>query len=172
MSSVFGICSGFRKSKDGATGQSNNFDLYVRNLMGSISIDPIRNTDIVETSITASSPFEAAFVTNTLAETYKLENQLENQAEVKKVKDFLEEQLQVVQNQLQESEIALKDYMEKEKVVALDNETQELVTKIAEFEITHNTTEEGYDGENTKNQFNCDFHNCPIHGDSDRYRNH
>ncbi|MBN2012337.1 polysaccharide biosynthesis tyrosine autokinase [candidate division KSB1 bacterium] len=110
------------------------FNSYVQNLLESISIDPIRNTDVVEVSVVATSPFEASYLTNVLAETYQRENQLENQAEVRRVKDFLAEQLDVVQQQLSESEIALKDYMENQKVVALPTETQELISRIAEFE--------------------------------------
>ncbi len=110
------------------------FNSAVQKLMDNITVNPIRSTDIVELSITATSPAEAAYVTNTLADVYKKENQLENQAEVRKVKDFLAEQLDVIQNQLAQSELALKEYMEREKVVALPEETQELVTQVAEFE--------------------------------------
>ena len=113
------------------------FNSYVQSLLNSISVDPVRNTDIVELSVTATSPFEAAYITNTLAQVYKQENQLESQAEVRKVKDFLAEQLNLIQNQLRASEQELKEYKEKEKVVALPEETQELVTKTAEFETLY-----------------------------------
>jgi len=112
----------------------NQMESYVYGLLGSISVNPIRSTDIVELSVTAASPFEAAYVTNTLAEVFKMENQLESQAEVRKVKDFLAEQLKIIQAQLKESELQLKEYKEQEKVVALPEETQEIVTKVAEFE--------------------------------------
>jgi tyrosine-protein kinase Etk/Wzc len=111
-----------------------SFNRAVEQLMNTIAVNPIRNTDVVELSVTATSPFEAAFVTNTLATVYKSENQLENQAEVRRVKDFLAEQLELIQNQLSQSEMALKNYMEREKVVALPEETQEMVTRVAEFE--------------------------------------
>lgn len=110
------------------------FQLIVSDLQRRITVNPIRNTDVVELSVTATSPVEAAYISNTLAEVYKRENQLDNQAEVRKVKDFLSEQLEIIQNQLMHSEMALKNYMEKEKVVALPEETQELVAKVAEFE--------------------------------------
>lgn len=113
------------------------FQLAVSDLQHRITVNPIRNTDVVELSVTATSPLEAAFITNTLAEVYKRENQLDNQAEVRKVKDFLSEQLDIIQNQLMQSELALKNYMEQEKVVALPEETQELVTQVAEFEALY-----------------------------------
>ncbi len=113
------------------------FDKTVRMLLKSLSISPIRNTDIVQISVEAKSPFEAAYIANTISKTYQRENRLENQAEVRKVKDFLAEQLDVIQKQLRESEMALKDYMEQNKVVALSNETEELITKIAEFETLY-----------------------------------
>jgi len=135
ISKIFGgFLSGSKENEAITTPENDLTDGYVSVLMGSISVTPIRNTDIVELSVSATSPFEAAYLTNTLAEVYQEENQLENQAEVKKVKDFLEEQLQIIQENLKNSETALKEYKEQEKVVALPEETSQIVTKVAEFE--------------------------------------
>ena len=106
----------------------------IKELQNNISVDPIRNTDMIRISVTAPSPTEAAYLANTVAEVYKEQNQLESQEEVRKVKDFLGEQLDAFQTQLRQSEQTLKEYKENEKVVALPREVEELVSKLAEVE--------------------------------------
>jgi len=125
-------------SNDGFDETLNN---YVRHLQGNISVDPIRNTDMIQISVTAPSPFEAAYIANTVANVYQEQNQLASQEEVSKVKDFLGEQLNIFQEQLQRSEQALKEYKEKEKVVGLPQEAEELVSKLAEVESIYREAE-------------------------------
>ncbi|UCE05630.1 MAG: polysaccharide biosynthesis tyrosine autokinase, partial [bacterium] len=113
----------------------------IKLLQGNISVDPIRNTDMIRISVTVPSPTEAAYIANTVARVYKEQNQLASQEEVRKVKDFLGEQLQVFQEQLRQSEQALKEYKENEKVVALPREVEELVSKLAEMEKIYREAE-------------------------------
>lgn len=115
-----------------------SFDGMVKALRGSIEVNPIRDTDMITISITAPSPFEAEYLTNAVANSYKLYNQHQSQAEVRQVKNFLQKQLDQYQRDLAQSEEALKDYQEKANVVALDKETEELVGKIAEIETLYN----------------------------------
>lgn len=116
--------------------QKNEF--YAEVLQKKITILPIRNTDIIDIKVRASSPFEAALVANTIADVYKNMNQAQSQAEVRQVKNFLEEQLAKMQDELAKSEEQLKAYQQQAKLVALDQETEELVRKIAEFETLYN----------------------------------
>jgi tyrosine-protein kinase Etk/Wzc len=101
-------------------------------------ITPIRDTDMIEIRVTGPTAEEAAFITNTLAQAYSEKNRLESQEEVRQVKNFLDEQLKIVKQQLTESEEALKAFKESDKVVALSNETEELIKKMAEFEGLYN----------------------------------
>lgn len=132
--------SGLFKSKSSTTEQNvgSSFDNFVASLRGSIDISPIRNTDMIDIKMTAFSPFEAAYLTNIVAFAYEEFNQTQSQAEVRQVKTFLQEQMEQYREQLAESEVALRDYKENEKVVALDEETQELVQKLSEFESLYN----------------------------------
>ena len=115
------------------------FDDMVQELMENrLTVTPIRNTDMIEIKVTAVSPEEAAFIVNTLTEAYREKNRLMSQEEVRQVKDFLQEQLDIIQKQLTESENALKEFKENEKVVALSHETEELIKKLAEFETLYN----------------------------------
>jgi tyrosine-protein kinase Etk/Wzc len=115
-----------------------SFDEAVDDLRSRISINPIRETDMIELRVTAATPQEAAFITNALAAAYNETNRLASQEEVHQVKNFLAEQVQIIQKELVDSEEALKAYKENEKVVALPSETEELIKKLAEFETLYN----------------------------------
>ncbi len=132
---------GSDQTSDDTRDEENKFSGYVKALRSSITVEPVRNTDIIEISVTGTSPSEAAYLANSVASVYKKQNQLESQAEVRKVKDFLEDQLDQFQVQLSKSEQALKEYKEKEKVVALPKEIEELVTKLAEFESMYHAAQ-------------------------------
>ncbi len=101
-------------------------------------ITPIRDTDMIEIRVTGPTAEEAAFITNTLAQAYSEKNRLESQEEVRQVKNFLDEQLTIVKQRLTESEEALKNFKEGERVVALSDETEGLIKKMAEFEGFYN----------------------------------
>ncbi len=113
-------------------------DALTEDLRESISVMPIRNTDMIDIKVSALSPFEAAYVANAVALAYKEMNQAQSQAEVRQVKNFLEDQLTKVREELASSEERLKYYQQQAKVVALDQETEELVRKAAEFESLWN----------------------------------
>jgi len=113
-------------------------DLVVENLRSQLTVAPIRNTDMIEIKVTAPSPSEAAFVTNAVAGAYQEMNRAQSQAEVRQVKNFIEDQMSKMHAELASSEEKLKSYQQQAKVVALDRETEELVRKIAEFETIYN----------------------------------
>ena len=113
-------------------------DDMIIELRDRLIITPIRDTDMIEIRVTGPTAEEAAFITNTLAQAYSEKNRLESQEEVRQVKNFLDEQLRIVKQQLTESEEALKNFKEGEKVVALSDETDELIKKAAEFEGLYN----------------------------------
>ncbi|HDP98820.1 MAG TPA: polysaccharide biosynthesis tyrosine autokinase, partial [bacterium] len=110
-------------------------------IRNSISIEPIRNTDMINISMTALTPAEAAYLTNTIATVYQEQNQQESREEVRRVKDFLEDQLDIFQQQLAKSEQQLKEYKERERFVALPREIEEMVTKLAEFESMYHAAQ-------------------------------
>ncbi|MCD4664384.1 MAG: polysaccharide biosynthesis tyrosine autokinase [Bacteroidales bacterium] len=133
-----------KQKKNGIYGddkQNQEYEGYINAVRSSISVEPVRSTDMIDISIIAESPVEAAYIANTVAIVYKEQNQMESQEEVRRVKDFLKDQLNIFQKQLASSEQALKEYKEKEKVVALPEEITELVSKLAEFESLHHGAE-------------------------------
>jgi tyrosine-protein kinase Etk/Wzc len=132
----------FKFETDGAAQEQKDstelFDEMVEELRERISIDLIDYTDMILIKVEAAGPTEAAYIANTLATTYLENNQLDSQEEVRRVKNFLAQQLTVAEDKLARSEEELKNYKEHEKVIALPLETQELIEKTAEFETLFN----------------------------------
>ena len=126
------------RSSSEEPGEEQIFNSIVQDLRDVISINPIRNTDMIEIKISAYSANEAAYLTNEVASVFVKMNKTQSQAEVRQVKEFLENQLAQYEKDLSQSEEDLKEYRETAKVVALDEETQKLIGKLAEFETLYN----------------------------------
>lgn len=110
----------------------------VRRLQDNISVNPIRDTDMIKIKVKAPSSYEAAFLANTVVEVYQDYDRESSRGEVSEVVKFLEEQLRKKEKDLKESEEALRRFQEKERVVSLSEETKEMVAQLVEFESMYN----------------------------------
>lgn len=104
-----------------------------------ISVIPKRETDVIELRVKSSDPNEAAFMANTWMEAYKALDIRENQGEVSAMREFLEEKLKGVQQNLSNSEEALKEYKESHGVTELTAETEQMIKQAADFESNYQT---------------------------------
>jgi len=101
-------------------------------------ISPRRQTDLIDIKVQAPDPKEAMILANTVAEVYHHWSLEHSREEVRKVKEFLEEQLRKKEKELVASELALKQYQEEHGVAELSAETEQLVEQLAEFEALYN----------------------------------
>ena len=76
---------------------SENVERFHRN----VKVTPIRETDIIEISVTALHPELCAFLAKTIAGEYYKESFGMSRGEITEVRQFLEEQLQNIQQELQ-----------------------------------------------------------------------
>ena len=118
--------------------ESAVFDEQVKKLREMLDVRHIRNTDMIAIKVRAHSPFEAYFVANAVASVYEKISKEGSRAEVRQVKEFLEDQLALYEKELAGSEEQLKSYQQSARVVSMDNETAELVRKITQFETLYN----------------------------------
>ncbi len=105
-------------------------------IMGNLEVNPKKDTDIIEIKFSAGTPFEAAKIVNIIIETYQRLNREYARREFKDLRVFLENQLDKKGEELRKSEEALKEYREKAKLVALDESTKELISRLAESEAS------------------------------------
>jgi len=86
-------------------------------VMGGISLQPIKNTQLFKLSFDSHDPVLAERVPNTLAMIY-IVSDLETRGETtRRSMSFLKEQAEELKGKLNESERALQDFREKEKIV-------------------------------------------------------
>ncbi len=97
------------------------------------SVTPQRDTDMIELSVQAPTPYEAAFVANEWVKAFQELDIEESTNEVTKVRKFLEKKLDEVKTRLTTSEEALKDYKEQANIVELSAETEQLVEVASNF---------------------------------------
>lgn len=98
-------------------------DGTVNALMGSVSIEPVRNTRLVNIVARNSNPELAARIANTVAETFialNLERKVESSVYAK---NFLEDQIKVTKAKLEESERLLNDYSKRNAILVLGENT-------------------------------------------------
>jgi tyrosine-protein kinase Etk/Wzc len=118
-----------------------NFNAKVKTLRESMTVEPVKDTDVIILKLLAGSAFEAAYLTNEIAHQFFTQNLEMSKGEVGEVRKFLESQLDSVRQKLSESEEALKSYKQSHKLVALDEETIKLVEQTSVFRAHLNECE-------------------------------
>lgn len=91
---------------------------------GSVSIEPVRNSRLVNIVVTHSSPELAARIANTLARTFmamNLERRLESSTYAR---TFLEDQIKLTKAKLEESERVINDYAKNNQILTLNDQSE------------------------------------------------
>jgi succinoglycan biosynthesis transport protein ExoP len=99
-------------------------------LRGQIITQPVKDTDLLKVKVRASSPAEAQYLANTLAEVFMERVAGLASAEQSRVRAFFGQRLQEAKRDLEQAEIALKQYKQDEKIVALGAETNAMITRL------------------------------------------
>jgi len=110
-------------------------------LLSAVSIDQKRGLDIIEISVESPSPFEAALIANSYANEYQILNLEVNRNQLTIVKNFLLEQKDEKQNQLNDAEETLRKFQEKGGVIALDEQANNLISQLSNFEAQKNAAQ-------------------------------
>lgn len=92
-------------------------DGVVDAVMGRTSLQPVRNTQLVRVSFDAVDPELAAKVPNELAKIYILADLESRIDSTRKSTEFLTQQVQTLKDKLAQSERALQEFREREKIV-------------------------------------------------------
>ena len=109
-------------------------------LKQSIEISNRRNTDIITVSIASKSPTEASLLVNTLIDVYKSQDVSWASGEMTHIKDFLNEQIAKKESELNEVELKLKEFQEREKIFSVDSNSQLLLQDMMKFESEYNNS--------------------------------
>lgn len=99
-------------------------------LISNLNVNSVGSTDILVLSYTSNDPQKAATIINSLMKDYKENNIITNTAEVRSAREFLNKQLPEVEQRLIKAEAQLRQFKEKNQIVALQQEAQMGVTAL------------------------------------------
>lgn len=109
-------------------------------IYGGLNIKGVKGTDVMQVGFTSGKREEVAKVVNTLMEVY-IENNIEtNRREAKAAREFIERKLPEIERHVREAEIDLRNFQEKNNIVALEPEGIAAVQTLAEIENQLNRT--------------------------------
>ena len=114
--SVFNPSRGMAKK---AVTKEETENFLVKRFLDSYSVEPIRNSRLVDLAFQSKEPVLAASVANTIAKVYIVYMMEQKSSTSSEAKDFLSKQIDEQKTKLEESEQALQHYKEKYGIVQL-----------------------------------------------------
>lgn len=106
-------------------------------ISSAITIEPVKNSDVIEIKSKTDKPYTAALFANRMAETYITYNIEDKRREVSGVREFAEEQMKTVEEQLKKAEDDIMNYQRTHKAFGLQRETEEFIEQIAELQTLY-----------------------------------
>jgi tyrosine-protein kinase Etk/Wzc len=109
-------------------------DLVSGRVMGFMDFEPVRDSDIIKITAQSKNAKESALLANTYAEAYRDRNIFMSRNKTRSFREFLESQANEKRKALEETEGTVKDYMEQQGIVSLDDEAKSLIDQLASLE--------------------------------------
>ncbi|MDO8724385.1 MAG: GNVR domain-containing protein [Syntrophales bacterium] len=107
----------------------------ILNLKGKITTDQEGNSDILNITATSEDPKQAQDLANTVAKAYKEQHALNLNRRSIEAKKFIESQLVITLEKLQNSENAVKEFREANRFVSLDSQSSGLVAQFSDLQM-------------------------------------
>lgn len=105
-----------------------------KNFIKSLTINNIRNTDLLDISFKSTNPTEAAAVVNKLMQVYLQSNIIDNRAEAGAARAFLEKELPKAEADVRQLELAVRLFKEQNQTISLPEELRGAVDISSQFE--------------------------------------
>jgi uncharacterized protein involved in exopolysaccharide biosynthesis len=93
-----------------------------------------RGSNLLIISFRSPSPYESARIVDMAIETYNDVSTRLNRSQARSAIDFLGEELDKVANQLEESEESLREFMNENRLIQLDTQSNQLINTLATLE--------------------------------------
>jgi tyrosine-protein kinase Etk/Wzc len=114
--------------------------------LGAMSVSPIGETDILSISVTSASPDLAVGLANLYAEGYQQYDLVQGRADVSSIREFIEEQLNVVGRRLDIAEIGLEEFKKENRFIDLSAETNALIAQQSNLAVALAQTDTELEG--------------------------
>ncbi len=102
-------------------------------IVGGLSVQPVRNSSLVDLTFRSPDPDFAARAVNEVANQYRMRNLETRYMDSKEANDFLSEQLKTQRAKVEESEAALLRFRETHNAAAVDDKQNIVVQKLTEL---------------------------------------
>lgn len=106
-----------------------------------LDIETIRNTDIVKISFSSERPEIAQAVAAKAVEVLQNQNLKVRRQESSSVKHFIDKQIEVVRQRLNEAEEKLRAFKASENIISLEDESKQVLERITQAEVLSNQIE-------------------------------
>ncbi|MGA1795431.1 MAG: GumC family protein [bacterium] len=121
------------EKKRGHGAKPDDKEGLVEKFLGSVSVEPVRNTRLARIHFESEDPLLAAQAANGIVESY-MEDNLETQVEAAYgATDFLSRKIEEQRKRLEESELLLHKYKEEYNIISLKESENIIVAKLAEL---------------------------------------
>jgi uncharacterized protein involved in exopolysaccharide biosynthesis len=118
--------------EDSAMTVQDTVALRIRNKIQFTQVD--READMVEITYESPAPLEAAYIVNLAINIYSEISTRQNRSTANSAVEFLEKERNRIEGRLNTVESRLKEFMNREQLVQVDAQTEELIRRMAELE--------------------------------------
>jgi len=130
----FFLVNSFTKNKSIDINDKYERKLLLEKLRDRLSINKIRNTDVIEISLLSPSPNESANIINALIASYQSVDKEWNNGEMIHMKTFLSSQIRLKEKELNLVEDNLSKFQKEEKIYGLDGNAELLLKQLTFIE--------------------------------------
>jgi uncharacterized protein involved in exopolysaccharide biosynthesis len=111
--------------KEGFFNPDSEYNNLIKAYLGRLQVEPLRNSRLVNVSFEGKDPRIVARIANTHAQLY-IESNLERKfSATKDAVDWLNQRIKKIRKKLEQSELALQEYREKEGLASIDFEERQ-----------------------------------------------
>ena len=116
----------------------SQFAYLAGKIKSNISVEPVRESDVLLLKFQGPSPLVAAEVANLITGVLKEQNALVKREQASSTRKFIEDQLPAVEANLNKAEEALKAFKMSNQVVTLSGEASELLSRVTSVDVEYN----------------------------------
>ncbi len=110
----------------------------VNSISKNMSVQLVKTTDLVTISYASENPRLAKTVANAVTTVLQKSNLRARREEYTSVKAFIDEQIRIVKERLQQAEDTLRDYKTHQNITSLEDESKEVLQRITQAEVLYN----------------------------------
>ena len=117
------------------------FSSAVSKIQKGLKLTNESNTNVISITLSSNDPDEAALLVNTMIYVYQTRDQAWASGEITNLREFLDEQIKVIEKDLQETEDSLLQFQQAEKIFDLETDSKLLLEQLSRMEGDYYHTE-------------------------------